>query len=206
MSTRSRAALAGLERLRDPADRELGAVGGRADLLRDDVRAARDHRHRQVLGLVVALLVGREVAGELGLRRPLQLEPDRGRRGCGAGRRLGLAARCRGRGRRRRRGLATMGPGSPRHCTRRTIAATASSAEPRFSSWFLLPHAGPRVRASSDDDRNRRGRRIDLGPPRLARVGSRRARSGRSAPRGASCATGSRGARRRRRSGRRRCR
>ena len=39
------------------------------------------------VGLVEALLVGREVAGELGLRRPLQLEPDRRQRGRAARRR-----------------------------------------------------------------------------------------------------------------------
>ena len=76
MSTRSEPGLAGLEDLRDPGDRELGAVGRRADLLRDDRRAAVDEVDVEVLGLVVALLVGREVAGELRLRRPLELQPD----------------------------------------------------------------------------------------------------------------------------------
>ena len=85
---RGRRRLARLEDLRHPADRELGAVGLGALDLGHDVRAARDHRDRQVLGLEVALLVGREVAGELGLRRPLELEPDAGRGRRRAGRRL----------------------------------------------------------------------------------------------------------------------
>ena len=56
-----------------------GPFGCRADGVRRDRRSAGQHLDRQVLGRVVALLVGRKVAGELGLWRPLQLEPD----GCG---------------------------------------------------------------------------------------------------------------------------
>ena len=40
------ARLAGLEDLRHPRDRELGPVRGRADLLRDDRRAAVDESRR----------------------------------------------------------------------------------------------------------------------------------------------------------------
>ena len=65
-----------LEDLRDPRDRELGAVGRRADLLRDDGRPAVDELDLEVLVLVEALLVRGEVAGELRLRRPLELQAD----------------------------------------------------------------------------------------------------------------------------------
>ena len=61
-----------------PADRELGAVGlPSRPACGTTSGPPATHRDRQVLGRVVALLVGREVAGELGLRRPLELEPDR---------------------------------------------------------------------------------------------------------------------------------
>ena len=71
-----RTALAGLEDLGDPRDRELGAVGRRADLLRNDRRSAVEELDVQVLRVEVALLLGREVAGELRLRHPLELEAD----------------------------------------------------------------------------------------------------------------------------------
>ena len=69
----------GLEDLGHPADREFGAVGGGAGCLRDDVRAAGHDRQLDPGRVVVALLDRREVARELGLRRPLELEPDLGR-------------------------------------------------------------------------------------------------------------------------------
>ena len=69
------ARLARGEHLRHPADAELGVAAG-DDRRRDDVDAAGQDRHVEPLVLEVALVHGREVAGELGLREPLELELD----------------------------------------------------------------------------------------------------------------------------------
>ena len=137
MSTRSEPRLPGLEDLRHPRDRELGAVGRRADLLRDDRRARRRANVTSRFSVVeVALLLGCEVAGELGLRGPLELEPDV--------RRLG---------RRRRRGRARGRPGSPAPVTRapgwrgdgvavvpeHAANSTAADTSPRTRACFLMP-------------------------------------------------------------------
>ena len=71
-----RGPLASLEHLRDPADGEFGAIRGRPDGLRDDIGATVEDRDLEAGCLVVALLLRGEVARELGLRRPLELEPD----------------------------------------------------------------------------------------------------------------------------------
>ena len=133
------ARLAGLEDLRHPRDRELGPVGRRADLLRDDRRAAVEDLDGEPLGGEVALLVGGEVAGELGLRRPLELQADvrrLGRRRAGLDRGLagggldaGALGRCRARGSR--------GRGRPLE-----HAATSDRrrhASPRTRDCFLMP-------------------------------------------------------------------
>ena len=139
------ARLAGLEDLGHPRDRELGAVGRRADLLRDDRRAAGEHLDRQVLGREVALLVRREVAGELGLRRPLELQADRSaasaagprrRRRCAGATRPRAAADA-GAGRRRGRRSRSRRSNTPR-------AAIAAATSPRMR--VLLPHASPLCR------------------------------------------------------------
>ncbi len=140
-----RAALAGLEDLGDPRDRELGAVGRRADLLRDDRRSAVDELDVQVLRVEVALLLGREVAGELRLRDPLELEADLFRcggfggrgRACGrlAGRRR-RGCRCRGRRGGRSRGRGRARARGEQHRRR--------GHEPEDAR--LLPHASPLLR------------------------------------------------------------
>ena len=70
----------GLERaehLRNPGDREVD-VARDERVLRDDVAARRDDVDVvEALVLEVALVEGHVVAGELGLRQPLQLQLDR---------------------------------------------------------------------------------------------------------------------------------
>ena len=190
MSTRSEPRLPGLEDLRDPGDRELGAVGRRADLLRDDGRAAVDELDRQVLGLEVALLVGREVAGELRLRRPLELQADLRRLGrrraaaelAGAS----LVAGCRGGRRSPAAGVAGAGVAvEPEHAANSTAAADTS---PRTRVCFLMPllccGAPPGGAPSSSAAAAAAGRRNDTGSGEsgrnsgAVRHGSRRAASG----------------------------
>ena len=69
------------EQVRQPVEAELGP-SARDDNLRGDVRAADLERDVEPGLLVVALLDGRVVAGELRLRHPLQLQRDVGELGC----------------------------------------------------------------------------------------------------------------------------
>src|SRR6185369_11518305 len=64
----------------DPADAELGLPAGDNGRGHDLDRARQD-RDVKALILVVALVEGGEVTRELGLREPLQLEPERLERG-----------------------------------------------------------------------------------------------------------------------------
>ena len=144
MSTRSEPGLAGLEDLRDPRDRELGAVGGRADLLRDDRRAAVEELDRR--GSRPRSSPARRPRSS---RRTGPAAPT----GAGAGRSAASAA-----GDARRRGLAGAGrrrrPGAPPGW-RPALAGAGVAVEPRArgeqhgrrshepEDARLLPHASP---------------------------------------------------------------
>ena len=67
------ALVAGREQVVEPVDPEL-RLAAEHGLLRDDVRAAGPDRDVEAGVVVEALLLGRVVAGELGLRDPLQLQ------------------------------------------------------------------------------------------------------------------------------------
>ena len=78
------ARLARREHARHPADAELGLAAG-DDGRRNDLDRAGQDRDVEAFVPVVALVEGREVAGELGLWEPLELELDRlQRRGTGS--------------------------------------------------------------------------------------------------------------------------
>ena len=149
-----RRGLAGLEHLRDPADRELRAIGLRALDLGNDGRTARDHRDRQVLGREVALLVGREVAGELGLGRPLELEPDACGGGCRSRRRDGAGGgRARGRRRDAGRGLGCRSRRRGRRAAGERHRRGRGQREPALDLHaLLLPCARPSRSALPADD------------------------------------------------------
>src|SRR5207244_13079605 len=94
------------EETRDPVDTEVGLTVDHL-LLRNDIRSARQDLNVQVFVLVVALVQRNEVAGELGLGHPLELELDLvGRSGglCSNGGSRGGGGSRRGRRLRRRRG------------------------------------------------------------------------------------------------------
>ena len=107
----ARALLARGERLGHPGDRVVG-LALREHRLRDDVHAALEDLHVEPALLVEALVDGGEVAGELALGHPLQLQLDgrqraRGRAGGGTPARRGLGCGRAGReaqGQHRRRG------------------------------------------------------------------------------------------------------
>jgi hypothetical protein len=61
------------QRIRQPVNDNIGAAAG-DDLYRRDVRAAGLDRHVEVLVLVIALVLGDVVTGELGLRHPFELQ------------------------------------------------------------------------------------------------------------------------------------
>ena len=169
---------------------------------------------REPLGRVVALLVGREVAGELGLRRPLELQlhdagPAVGARGLGRRLRAGAAdaavawapttgragsggrARARTRGDKDRRGRESEDARVFVHGL--LCCARVSAGETPLSS------AAAHGRGSSERYRLRGLRGTSGSRPgrlRVGRLSPRRARS---------CATGSRCARRARSAGRTRC-